>query len=274
MHGIPCFKSPNLQAGAKLVILTAALALSACASNTPDETAGWSPNKLYSEAQDQMHSGGYDKAVTYFEKLEGRAAGTPLAQQAQIDAAYAMYKNGDKARAIDTLNRFMQLHPTSPAYDYALYLKALVNFNDDLGFLGSLSRQDLSERDQQAAKDSFQTLNELVTRFPDSKYTPDARARMTYIVNSLAQSDVHVARYYYSRGAYVAAANRAQDAIKNYPRAPALEEALYVLYLSYDHLGLAELRDDSKRVLDQNYPESRYLKYGFTKADDPWWKLW
>lgn len=253
---------------------TIALSLTACANNKDhDETAGWTPNKLYSEAQSAVQTRDFETAIEYFGKLEGRAAGTLLAQQAQLEAAYAMYKNEDKADAIAALDRFMQLHPTSPATDYALYLKGIINFNDDLGFFGSLSNQDLSERDQQAAKASFQSFNELITRFPDSKYTPDARLRMIYIVNSLAQSDVHIARYYYNRGAYVAAVNRAQEAIQNYRQAPALEEALYILYMSYDKLGTPELRDDAKSVLDHNFPNSKFLTDGFTNKK-PWWQLW
>ena len=108
------------------------------------------------------------------------------------------YKNGDKAQALSTLDRFIRLHPASPALDYAFYLKGLVNFNDDLGMLSFISRQDLSERDQQAAKESYESFRELTTRFPESKYATDATQRMTYIVNSLAQYEVHVARYYYS----------------------------------------------------------------------------
>jgi len=181
--------------------------LSACSSTPVDETANWSPNKIYSEAKDEMNSNAYDKAVTLFEKLEGRAAGTPLAQQAQLEKAYAQYRAGEQAQAIATLDRFMKLHPASPALDYALYLKGIINFNDNLGFLSFLTRQDLAERDQKATKESFEAFKELAARFPDSRYTPDARLRMTYIINSLAQYEVHVARYYYTRGAYVAAIN-------------------------------------------------------------------
>src|SRR3569832_1953015 len=147
------------------------------------------------------------------EKLEGRAAGTPLAQQAQLDKAYAQYKAGDPTAAMATIDRFLKQHPASPAVDYALYLLGIVFFFVFLGLFSWFARQDLSERDQKAAKESFEAFRELSTRFPDSKYTPDARARMRYIVNSLAAYEVHVARYYYQRGAYVAAANRAQSAI-------------------------------------------------------------
>ena len=248
--------------------------LAGCSSTSEDKTAGWSPNRIHSEAKDEMNSGAYDKAIPLYEKLEGRAAGTPLAQQAQIDKAYAHHKAGEKAQAIATLDRFIKLHPASPALDYALYLKGLVNFNENLGMFSFISRQDLSERDQKAAKDSFESFSELVTRYPESRYTQDARQRMTYIVNSLAQYEVHVARYYYQRGAYVAAISRAQSALADYQGVPALEEALYILIQSYDALGMTQLRDDARRVMNSSYPQSEYLRTGFKDKSDPWWKFW
>jgi outer membrane protein assembly factor BamD len=264
--------------GAKLSVLPlvagTAMLLSACSSTPEDKTAAWSPNKIYAEAKDELNSGAYDKAIPLFEKLEGRAAGTPLAQQAQLEKAYAHYKGGEQAQALATIDRFIKLHPASPAIDYALYLKGLVNFNDDLGMFAFLSRQDLSERDQKAAKESFDAFKELVSRFPDSRYSADARARMTHIVNSLAQYEVHVARYYYSRGAHVAAINRAQNALTDYQDVPALEEALFILLRSYDALGMAQLRDDTRRVMEKTYPGSEYLSRGFKSRQDPWWKLW
>lgn len=255
-------------------VLAFCAVLAGCSSKPVDPTTNWSPNKIYSEAKDEIRSGGYEKAIPLFEKLEGRAAGTPLAQQAQLEKAYAQYKSNEPAQAIATLDRFIKLHPSSPALDYALYLKGLVNFNDNLGLFGAISRQDLSERDQKAAKESFESFRELVTRFPDSRYTPDARLRMTYTINSLAQSEVHVARYYFKRGAYVAAINRAQTAIADYRDVPALEEATYIVYKSYDALGMTQLRDDTKRVLEKTYPQSEFLTKGFRAIDNPWYKFW
>jgi outer membrane protein assembly factor BamD len=257
-----------------VLAIGAAAFLAGCSSTPDDKTASWSPNKIYAEAKDELNSGAYDKAIPLLEKLEGRAAGTPLAQQAQLDKAYAQHKAGDQAQALATLDRFIKLHPSSPAVDYALYLKGIVNFNDNLGMFAFLSRQDLSERDQKAAKESFEAFKELVARFPDSRYAPDARSRMTYIVNSLAQYEVHVARFYFSRGAYVAAINRAQNALTDYQDVPALEEALYILVRSYDALGMAQLRDDTRRVMEKTYPRSEYLSRGFKSKQDPWWKLW
>ncbi|MET3916043.1 outer membrane protein assembly factor BamD [Variovorax sp. OAS795] len=264
----------KLSVPAWIALSAVALLAAGCSSTSVDKTANWSPNRIYAEAKDEAGSGAYDKAVPLYEKLEGRAAGTPLAQQAQLEKAYAQYKAGEKANAIATIDRFMKLHPASPALDYALYLKGVINFNDDLGMFAFLTRQDLSERDQKAAKESFESFKELATRFPDSRYAPDARQRMNYIVNSLAQYEVHVARYYYSRGAYLAAINRAQLALSDYREVPALEEALYIIVRSYDALGMKDLRDDAQRVLTTNYPKSEYLARGFKGKDDPWWKLW
>jgi outer membrane protein assembly factor BamD len=248
--------------------------LAGCGSTDEDKTTAWSPNKLYTEAKDELAAGAYDRAIPLFEKLEGRAAGTPLAQQAQLEKAFSQWKANQQAEALATLDRFMKLHPASPAFDYALYLKCLVNFNDNLGLLSFLSRQDLSERDQKASKESFEAFRELVAKYPDSRYAPDARARMAYIVNSLAQYEVHVARFYYSRGAYVAAINRAQAAVNEYRNVPALEEAMGILVHSYGALGMAQLRDDTRRVLEKNYPQSAWLSGGGTTTQRPWWKFW
>jgi len=257
-----------------MLLLLGAVLVVGCSTTEVDKTGNWSPNKLYAEAKDELNSGAYDKAIGLLEKLEGRAAGTPLAQQAQLDKAYAQYRGGETAQAQATLERFMKLHPASPAIDYALYLKGLVNFNDDLGFFSFLTRQDLSERDQKAAKESFESFKELVARFPASRYVPDARARMTYIVNSLAEYEVHVARYYFKRGAYVAAINRAQSALTDYREVPALEEAVFILMKSYDALGMNDLRDDAKRILQTSYPKGEFVTNGFRAVTNPWWKVW
>lgn len=257
-----------------LLVALAAVLVGGCSSTPEDKTSNWSPNRIYAEAKDELKSGAYEKAIPLYEKLEGRAAGTPLAQQAQLDKAYAQYRAQDQAQALATLERFMKLHPASPAIDYALYLKGIINFNDDLGWFSFITRQNLSERDQKAAKESFEAFKELVARFPDSRYTPDARQRMTYIVNSLAEYEVHVARYYYRRGAYVAAVSRAQSALADYRDVPALEEALYIMVKSYEALGMTELRDDARRVLDNNYPKSEFVTRGFKSGDEPWWKFW
>ncbi len=238
-----------------------------------DETAGWSAQRIYSEARDAMNDGSYERAIRLFERLEARYPYGRFAQQAQIEVAYAHYKQNEPELAIAAADRFIRLHPNHPHVDYAYYLKGLATFNEDLGLLGALSNQDLSERDPKGAQESFDTFKELVTRFPDSRYAADSRLRMQYLVNSLAGHEVHVARYYYRRGAFVAAINRAQTAITTYPDAPAIEEALVLLVRSYDALGMDELRDDADRVLQLNFPDSVYLSGG-PKRDRRWWQIW
>lgn len=257
-----------------LLLTCALMVVSGCSTTPVDPTAGMSPKTLYAAAKEEMDAGQWEKAVPLLEKLEARAAGTPLAQQAQLDKAYAHYKAAEPAQALATLDRFIKLNPASPALDYALYLKGIVNFNDDLGMFSSLTRQDLAERDQKAAKESFEAFKELVARFPDSRYSIDARQRMNYIVSALARYEVYVARYYYKRGAYLAAINRAQAAVADYREVPAIEEALFIIYKSYDALGMAQLRDDAKRVLEKSFPQSEFLVTGQFRNTDPWWKIW
>lgn len=254
--------------------IACALLFTGCADPNYDPTKDWSVEKLYNEAKDEMAAGGYDKAIGMYEKLEGRAAGTALAQQAQLDKAWAQYKTNEPVQAVATLDRFIKLHPANPALDYALYLKGLVNFNDNLGWFSSWTDQDLAERDPKQAKESFESFRELIVRFPDSKYTPDARLRMAFIKNSLARSDVHIARYYFQRGAYVAAISRAQITVQEFRDVPAVEEALFIMYQSYDRLGLTQLRDDTKRVLDSTYPNSEFVHPELAKAKKSWWKFW
>jgi len=263
------------------LVLAATLALGGCGllPEVQDETAGWSAQKIYSEAKDNLHDGNSDKAVKLFEALESRYPFGRYAQQAQLEVAYAYYKDSEPISAIAACDRFIKLHPNHPNVDYAYYLKGLANFNDDLGILGNLSflgvreAQDMSERDPRAARDAFLSFKELVTRFPDSKYAEDSTARMKYLVNALAANEVHVARYYLKREAYVAAANRAKEVLKTYPEAPALEEALAIMVVSYDKLGLTDLRDDAQRVLTLNFPNSKYSK-GVNTEGKAWYRFW
>ncbi|MFM8770087.1 MAG: outer membrane protein assembly factor BamD [Rubrivivax sp.] len=256
--------------------LTAALTLAGCSmfSGKGDNQAE-NLDKLYAEARDDVASGSFDRAIKTLERLEARASGTLLGQQALLDLAYAQWRAGERATALATVDRFIKMHPSSPAFDYALYLRGLVNFNDNLGLFGALARQQISERDQKASREAFQAFSQLVQQFPDSKYAPDARARMDFIVNSLAEYEVHVARYYFRRGAYLAAVNRAKQAVTDFDRAPAAEEALAIMVMGYDRLGLKELSADAQRVLKQNFPRSRFLAAeGLSSSDKPWWRIW
>lgn len=251
------------------------VSLAACSTaDPPDPTIGWTPERLYAEARDELASGNRQAAIKLLEKLESRYPFGHWAEQAQLDIAWAQFKDNERALSLAAIDRFMKLHPNHPALDYALYLKGLVNFNEQEGLLARFGNQDLSERDQAALRESFDAFKELVTRFPDSKYAPDAEARMRYLVNSMARGKVHIARYYYSRGAYVAAANRAQEVIRDYQEAPALEEALYLLVRSYEKLGLDDMRADAERVLRRSFPNSELLTKGFPEDDRRWWQVW
>jgi len=235
---------------------------------------GWSAQRLYGEAKDAMAGKEWQKAIKYFEKLEARFPYGRFAQQAQLEVAYCHYKEADRALAVAAADRFIKLYPNHPNVDYAYYLKGLINFNELSGFLTNLTTPDMTDRDPKASRDAFEAFKEVVTRYPESKYAADSAARMRYLVNALAQGEVHVARYYMKRTAYIAAANRAQYAIQHYPQAPAIEEAVAILVKAYDALGLTDLRDAADRVMRQNFPDSAYLKAGGVKKDVPWWRLW
>jgi len=260
-----------------LLALSAILILSGCAGSEgqKDDTDIWSESKLYSEATDKLNDADFPRCGKYFDKLEARFPFGPYSQQAQINAAYCYWKAQEQAQALVAIDRFIKLHQGSPNLDYAYYLKGLITFNDDLGWLGKFTGQDLSERDPKAAKEAFESFKVVVERFPNSKYAPDALDRMRYIVNSLAEADVIVARFYYQRGAYLASANRAQLVIRDYDRAPAVEEALYLLYKSYEKLGMVDLANDTARVFKLNFPDSQMLVTGQrVQKERRWWQFW
>ena len=261
------------------VAFVLAVSLAGCAwfdklSKEEDETAGWSAQRLYSEAKTAMDEGSWASAVKYFEKLEARYPFGRYAQQAQLEIAYAYYKDNEPASAVAACDRFIKLHPNHAQVDYAYYLKGVVNFYEDQNALSRIADQDPTERDPRSARDSFAAFKELATRYPESKYTPDALARMKYLINALAYYEVHVARWYVKRQAYVAAANRASFAIKTYPDTPAVEDALVLLARSYDALGMTDLRDDTLRVFKANFPDSKLAVGDAVMRRDPWWKLW
>jgi outer membrane protein assembly factor BamD len=260
-----------------LLVALAALFVAGCgifSGQEPDATLGWSAQKLYGEAKDAMGSKNWAEAIKYFEKLEARFPYGRFAQQAQLEVAYCYWKQDERASAVAAADRFIKLYPNHQHVDYAYYLKGLINFNDDQGLLGFLAAPDMSDRDPKSTREAFDAFREVVTRFPESRYAEDAAARMRYLVNSLAAHEVHVARYYMKRSAYIAAVNRAQYAIRHYPQTPAVEEAMFILVKAYDALGMPELRDDADRVMQKNFPHSDYFKPGGRKPDAPWWRLW
>ena len=264
-----------MQKKLSLVVATGVLlSLSACnlLPEKTDETKNWPVTKLYAEARGEMNAGHYESAIKMFERLETNYPFGNYAVQAQMEIAYGYYKMQDQAQALAAVERFIKLHPNHPTVDYMYYLRGLINFNDQIGFLGALYAQDPTERDPKATRESFQAFKELVDKFPDSTYAEDSLARMKYLINAMAQYDVHVANYYFRRGAYLASLNRAMNAVNDYQDAPAREEALFLMTRNYDKMGMHDLRDDAKRVFLKNYPNSRFLKEG--SGDAAWWKFW
>ena len=257
------------------LLLALCMVLAAGCSLLPDaakdETAGWSADRIYKEAHEAMVEGNFTRSAKLFDTLEGRFPYGRYAQQSILEGAYSNYRMDESEAAITACDRFIRTYPNHPNLDYVLYLKGLIYFHGDQGLMGYLYTVDLSERDPKAMRESFGAFKELVARFPQSKYAADAVDRIKYLTNAMAMHEVYVARYYYNRGAYVAAADRAAGSLVTYPQHPANEDALDIMVNSYDKLGLTVLRDDSRRVLEKTYPHSHYLVAAVPK---PWWKVW
>jgi len=239
------------------VVLGALLA--GCSGFEKDATAKWDADRLYNEGRTELQAGAWSKARELYEKLEARYPFGRYAQQAQIEIAYCYYKEGETADAIAATDRFLKLNPTSGNAAYVYYLRGLVNFIEPPLLLGPLVGYRVSERDPKAMLESFEAFKELLTRFPDSRYAPDARLRLAFLRDALADHEVEVADYYYRRGAYLAAINRAQTAVREYQGAPALEHALGIMMHSYERLGLPVLRQGAEEVLRANFPKSKEL---------------
>jgi len=243
------------------LVCALAFTLTACGwlQSHKDPTRAWNVTKLYSEAAAELAAGNYARAIEYYEKLEARYPFGRYAMQSQLDVAYAHYKAGEPESAIAAADRFVKLYPRHPYVDYAYYLKGIVNYNRSVGFLDRYIPTDPSQRDPGSALDAFQDFAELVRLFPDSKYAPDAHQRMLFLRNNLAKNEIHVARYYMKRQAYVAAANRCQHVIEHYQRTSAVEDALEILIAAYKHLGKDKLAADAERVLTLNRRAGRLL---------------
>lgn len=258
-----------------LAALLLAIALGGCGlfADKAESRKDWSAAQFYDAAKEEFDSRNWEQAIKLYEQLESKFPFGRFAQQAQIEIAYAYYKQGESAQALAALDKFMKLHPNHPNLDYALYLRALVNFKEDLGPLARPFNQDLADRDPRAARESFEGFKELVRRFPESRYTEDSRQRMAYLVEALARHEVKVARYYLSRGAHLAAVNRAQDAIRRFPNSSIQREALDIMVEAYDRMGMPDLRDDAKKVLAKNFPAAPMGQEGRNRTN-AWWKFW
>ncbi len=241
----------------RVIIIIFLITVSGCSYFSKDEdtsTRNWTVDRLYAEAKGAMDSGYYAKAVEYFEFLETRFPFGVYGQQSLLDLAYSYYKTEDFDSAISACERFIRLYPQNPHVDYAYYLRGLSNFNRGKGLTERFLPLDLSQRDSEAALQAFHDFAELGKRFPDSQYIEDAKKRMIYLRNLLAQHEIHVATYYMRRGAYIAAANRARYIVENYPRTPSVPEALVLMAKAYRVLEMDDLSADAIRVLQLNYP--------------------
>jgi outer membrane protein assembly factor BamD len=238
-----------------------AVALAGCGvfGKEIDLTENWTAPRLYAEASSELDSGNYAKAIEYYEKLEARYPFGRYAMQSQLDVAYANYRADEPEAAIAAADRFIKLYPQNPYVDYAYYLKGIVNYNRSVGFLDRYVPTDASQRDPGSALDAFVDFSALVERFPDSRYAEDARQRMLYLRNNLAKHEVNVARYYMRRGAYLAAANRANYVIERFQRTSAVESALEILVDAYTALDKPELAADARRVLQLNRDAGRFI---------------
>ena len=258
-----------------LAAILLALTLGGCGwfGDKKDEKKDWTAAEYYKAAKDEFDNHNWEASIKLYEQLESKFPFGRFAQQAQLEIAYAYYKQGETAQGISAVDKFIKTHPNHANIDYALYLKALINFKEDLGPLAGIARQDLADRDPKAARESFEGFKELVTRFPEGRYAADARDRMAYLVEALARHEVKVARYYLDRGAHLAAVNRAQDAIRRFPNSPIQREALDITIEAYDRMGMPDLRDDARKVLAKNFPADRMAQEGQNRTK-AWWKFW
>jgi len=237
--------------------------LMGCATTGEDSLADEDLDKtaanIYREAKSALDKGDYETAIQRLETLEARFPFGDYAQQAQLDIAYAYFKYDEPESAVAAANRFIKLYPRHDNVDYAYYLKGLIRFNQGHSVFDKLASQDPAQRDPLTVRQSFQYFNELVTRFPASRYVEDSRERMIYLRNNLARYELYIARYYLNIGAYVAAANRGKKIIESFQLTPSVPEALVIMVLAYRKLGLNDLAMDSKAVLELNFPTHEVL---------------
>lgn len=236
-------------------MVIAALSVLSCSSPNISEDSNLAAKQLYAQAKEALNKGNYDEAIEYYEILEARFPFGPYAEQAQFDSIYAYYKSDQPELAIVMAERFIKNNPRHPNVDYAYYIKGLANFELNASFFGRFLPLDHSQRDSAATEQAFQSFSELLSRFPKSKYAEDARQRMLFLRNKLAQREINVAEYYIKRGAYVAAANRAKYVLEKYPRTPSVPDALVILAKSYKVMNLQDLLADTMKILQLNFPD-------------------
>jgi len=246
----------------KHLLLIAIFALTAACSSNETISENLGEAELYRQAQADLDNKSFTSAINKLKALESRYPFGRFAEQAQLELIYAYYRNTEPEAARSSAERFIRLHPQHPSVDYAYYLKGLASFDQDRGLLARFLPLDMTKRDPGAARDSFNEFAQLTTRFPNSRYSPDAKARMVYLRNLLAANEIHVADYYLRRQAYVAAANRGRYVVENFQGTPAVGDGLAVMTEAYQRLGLEELASTSLDTLKLNYPQHPSLEEG------------
>lgn len=254
-----------------LVLGLAIALLGACSGDkSKEETETLALEPLYAEAKTSLDNGNYERAIRYYKRLTSRFPFGDYAEQAQLDLAYAQYKRAEYDDAISTINRFVKTYPAHPKIDYAFYLRGLINFDRNRSYIDRILPGQAGNRDTESARRAFNDFGELLRRYPKSSYAADARQRMVFLRNDLAGSELAVARYYFRRAAYVAAANRAKYIVENYQQAAQIPDALAIMAQSYAALGQPELAADAKRTLELNAPDHPYMT-GVQENDRRWW---
>jgi len=238
-----------------------------------DETTGQTPGWVLKKATQYSDNKDWPKTISVLEKGEQRFPNSPLAPQFKLNLAFAYYKFSREEEAIAMLNKFIRVHSNHPTIDYAYYFKGVVTFTDR-GILDKMTKQDISDRDVNKLKVSFGAFRELITLYPNSKYFDDSVNRMTYLMNKIAEHELFVARFYMKRKAYIAALNRAQYVLDNYPQTVHQEEALVVLISGYENMGITDLQKDAERILALNFPNSTFDRQKLRHNKREWWKFW
>ncbi len=242
------------------LVLTATVMTTSGCRKDKDYQDNRNAAQLYKDAKRYLDNKSWSRAILSYKTLQTRYPFGRYTEQSMLDLSYAQYKGRNEQSALSTLDRFIRTYPTHPNVDYAYYLKGLVNYQQNLGFLERMMPTRVRDRDQSAARDAFLDFSELLRRFPDSRYVPDARQRMVFLRNNLASYEVLVAEYYIRRKAYIAAVNRARYVLEVYPNTPETVEALVVLHKAYTELELPQLANSSWDVLELNYPDHYYVQ--------------
>lgn len=267
-------RRPALQRILVMMALAALLtsSLSGCFWRKDDEEQKSGVDKLYEQAHKSMDSGNFKNAIQYYETLEARFPFANQSKQAQLDLIYCYYNDRQIEATVDAATTFERENPTHPRVDYALYMRGLAWFSGESSWYHRWFNADLSKRPPKNLQESFSAFAQLIQRFPNSAYSADARQRMVFLRNRLADYELHVARYYMSRGAWLAAASRARFIVEEYDGAPAVAEALKIMLDAYRQLGMRDQAEDIRLVIASNYPET--LRQVVKEEQKPWYKFW